>query len=54
MEGKIENGHRWEMNICVNCGLVKKMSNKPKRGQLIYSNDDFKTYQTRAGLCVTK
>ena len=57
----IENkeGHRWEYveaakwpgshYYCIHCGLKRKVV---KKGQLGYSQDNFKTYQTRAGLCL--
>lgn len=47
-----KEGHRWELNTCVNCGLQRKTVNKPKKGALGYSRDNFQTYNTRAGICL--
>lgn len=46
-----KEGHRWDLNTCIYCGMKRKMRNKPKTGQLIYSHDNFATYQTKVGPC---
>lgn len=44
------DGHRWELNTCINCGMVRKTRAKA----YLYSRDGFKTYETRAGICYIK
>lgn len=54
-----KEGHRWKFidmdrkwpgnhDICIHCGLMRKMV---KKGKLGYSRNNFETYQTRAGIC---
>ena len=53
-----ENGHRWELDQCTQCGTIRhKISTGRKFGggceksRLCYSNDGFKTIDTKAGNC---
>jgi hypothetical protein len=53
-----ENGHRWNINTCTQCGAVKKMIGTGRvkrtgyeRQRQCYSKDGFKTIDTKAGNC---
>lgn len=49
--------HLWELNQCNNCGMVRtsiSLNTKPQKSRTVYSKNEFKTIDVKAGECFKK